>query len=162
MPINEFRNANKYKANKELPNHLEHKPVYAIPYIQFDGMYANNTDCQYLSIGLAQWDSTYVSLKTMRFSDKWSRQSEELPLHRVIDSTLFICKVLFDSKDNKFELERNLFENQKTGIEVERETREAKDLKKYNDFLDKNIDLFKSRFNALYKTLDRLKKEGKF
>jgi len=162
MPINEFNNAKKYKANKELPTHLEHKPVYAIPYVQFDGMYADNTDCQYLSIGLAQWDSTHVSLKTMRFRDKWSRQSEELPLHRVVDSTLLLSKVLFDSKDNKIEMERNLFIKQDSTFQVEEEKLSADELERYNKFLDENMDLFKSRFDALYKTLDRLKKEGKF
>ena len=161
MPVKAFGNK-KYKAKKELPNHLDHKPVYAIPYVPFDGMFANDTDCQYLSIGLAQWDSNHVSLKTMRFSDKWSRQAEEIPLHRIIDSSILISKVLFDSKDNRFELERNLFENQDFGMEVERENRGDGHLGQYNDFLDVNMDLLKRRFNALYNTLDRLKKEGKF
>jgi hypothetical protein len=161
MPVKTFRDK-EYEVRKDLPTHLDHKPVYAIPYVPFDGMFANNTDCQYLSVGLAQWDSNDVSLKTMRFRDKWSRQAEEIPIHRVIDSSIFLSKVLFDSENNRFEMERNLFENQKFGMEVKMETNRDEDLEKYNEFMEEHMDLFKRRFNALYNTLDRLKKEGKF
>jgi len=61
-----------------------------VPYERFDGSYAGNTDAKYLSLGLAQWrgpaDPDAVSAKVWRYVEgKWSRMSEELPLHRVID-----------------------------------------------------------------------------
>jgi len=160
MPIKEFGETRKYKAKVDLPTSLAHKPIFAIPYLQFDGMYADNSDCQYLSIGLAQWDNESVSMKTMRFSNgKWSRQSEELPLHRVIDSTSFLAKVLFDNNDNIVEIERKTFINQNSAIQVESENIN-KD--KFDKFLTHNDDLLKERFNSLYNILDTLKKQGKF
>jgi hypothetical protein len=82
-----------------IPNHLKHKPVFvADHYAAIDGPYANNTDVQGLSLGLAQWNdrgNVDISAKVWRHTDKkWSRQSEELPLHRVLDLTLLICEVL--------------------------------------------------------------------
>ena len=55
----------------------------------------NKTDAEGLSIGLAQWNSqgnTDLSAKVWRYTgEKWSRQSEELPLHRVLDLASLIC-----------------------------------------------------------------------
>lgn len=163
MPLKEYGNNNKYFSNQKLPHNLEHKPVYAMPYSQFDGMYANDTDCQYLSIGMAQWDNTNVSLKTMRHTeDKWSRQSEELPLHRVIDSTIFLSKILFDNYNKTIEIERNTFQNQNSGIQVIQEQVNSSKLDEYENFLEENKDLLNDRFNSLYNILDNLKKKGKF
>lgn len=71
-----------------LPKHLQHEPIFALPYFAIDGEYAGNTDGQFLTIGNAQWDRAYISAKVMRYSDradKWIRGSEELPVHRVLD-----------------------------------------------------------------------------
>jgi hypothetical protein len=79
---------------------LDHKPVYALPYEHFDGIYDGDTDVRYISIGMAQYDQDHVSIKTMRhIGTKWTRQAEELPLHRVIDMTLFLAKTLFDCQN---------------------------------------------------------------
>lgn len=80
----------------KIPTHLKHKPVLeVVNYDQIDGPYANDTDAMGLSIGIAQWNSpgwTDLSAKVWRHTgEKWSRQSEELPLHRVIDLTTLIC-----------------------------------------------------------------------
>ena len=80
-----------------IPNHLKHKPVIvAEGYDQIDGQYAGNTDAKGLSLGLAQWNergSLDISAKVWRYTgEKWSRQSEELPLHRVLDLALLICE----------------------------------------------------------------------
>jgi hypothetical protein len=164
MAINEFGNKKNYKANQELPRHLEHKPVYAIPYTQFDGHFANQTDCQYLSIGISQWDEEDISLKTMRHTgDKWSRQSEELPLHRIIDSTILIAKVLLDCENDRFEIERNTFKNQLSGIEIKKEFVENTTIN--NDFdnaLNRQSNELKERLNSLYNILSTLKNKGKF
>ena len=161
MPINEFNN-NQYKAKHELPHHLEHKPIYAMPYFQFDGMFANNTDAQYLSVGISQWDENDVSLKIMRHTgDKWTRQSEELPLHRVFDSAIFLLKVLFDKSNKSLEIERNTFVNQLSGIEVIQENINDKDLNTFGAFINTHDMLFKERANKLYKILNNLKLEGK-
>jgi len=81
----------------KIPTTLKHKPVIvAEDYEKIDGRYAYETDAQGLSLGLAQWNDrgrVDISAKVWRHTgDKWSRQSEELPLHRVLDLAIFICR----------------------------------------------------------------------
>ena len=79
----------------QIPTNLKHKPVFvAEDYANIDGRYAYDSDAQGLSLGLAQWNDrgrVDISAKVWRHTgEKWSRQSEELPLHRVLDqSTTF-------------------------------------------------------------------------
>jgi len=65
-------------------------------YENIDGRYAYNTDAKGLSLGLAQWNDrgkVDVSAKVWRYTgEKWSRQSEELPLHRVLDLAILVCR----------------------------------------------------------------------
>ena len=76
------------------PIHLAHKPITSVDdYAKHDGIYANDTDVESLSIGIAQYDSSEISAKVFRYTGtKWSRQSEELPLHRVIDLNTTLLK----------------------------------------------------------------------
>lgn len=81
----------------KIPTNLKHKPVVcAEEYETIDGKYANDTDAQGLSLGLAQWNdrgNVDISAKIWRHSgEKWSRQSEEMPMHRVLDLAIMICK----------------------------------------------------------------------
>lgn len=81
----------------KIPNHLKHHSVFvAEGYDAIDGEYAGDTDAKGLSLGLAQWNergTVDISAKVWRHSGaKWSRQSEELPLHRVLDLALMICE----------------------------------------------------------------------
>lgn len=81
----------------KIPVTLKHKPVIVVEnYAQIDGRSAGNTDTQGLSLGLAQWNDrgrVDISAKVWRYTgEKWSRQSEELPLHRVIDLAVLICR----------------------------------------------------------------------
>lgn len=72
------------------PVHLLHKPIIAVSdYDKIDGLYANQTDVRALSVGEAQWDSNDISVKIWRHTGKkWSRQSEEMPLHRALDVSI--------------------------------------------------------------------------
>jgi len=81
----------------KIPTYLKHKPVIvAEDYQNIDGRMAYNTDAKGLSLGLAQWNDrgkVDISAKVWRYTgEKWSRQSEELPLHRVIDLAIIICR----------------------------------------------------------------------
>jgi hypothetical protein len=81
----------------KIPTTLKHKPVIvAENYEDIDGRYAYNTDAKGLSLGLAQWNDrgkVDVSAKVWRYTgEKWSRQSEELPLHRVLDLAILVCR----------------------------------------------------------------------
>ncbi len=80
-----------------IPTSLKHKPVIVSEdYERIDGKTAYNSDTKGLSLGLAQWNDrgkVDISAKVWRFTgEKWSRQSEELPLHRVLDLAIMICK----------------------------------------------------------------------
>lgn len=80
-----------------IPTVLKHKPVIVSEnYENVDGRYAYNSDAKGLSLGLAQWNDrgkVDVSAKVWRYTgEKWSRQSEELPLHRVLDLAILICR----------------------------------------------------------------------
>jgi len=83
----------------KVPQGLKHKPVVVVDgYDAIDGRYSGpDTDAKGLSIGLAQWSDRRrypeVSAKIWRYTgEKWSRQSEELPLHRVLDLAILVCK----------------------------------------------------------------------
>ena len=81
----------------KIPTTLKHKPVIVSEnYENVDGRYAYNTDAKGLSLGLAQWNDrgkVDISAKVWRHTgEKWSRQSEELPLHRVLDLAILVCR----------------------------------------------------------------------
>lgn len=79
-----------------IPTNLKHKPVIVSEnYENVDGRYAYKSDAKGLSLGLAQWNDrgkVDISAKVWRHTGgKWSRQSEELPLHRVLDLAILVC-----------------------------------------------------------------------
>ncbi len=81
----------------KIPTNLKHKPVIVSGnYENVDGRYAYKTDAKGLSLGLAQWNDrgkVDISAKVWRHTgEKWSRQSEELPIHRVLDLAILICR----------------------------------------------------------------------
>jgi hypothetical protein len=81
----------------KIPTTLKHKPVIVSEnYENVDGRYAYNSDAKGLSLGLAQWNDrgkVNISAKVWRHTgEKWSRQSEELPLHRVLYLAILICR----------------------------------------------------------------------
>lgn len=81
----------------KIPTTLKHKPVIVSEnYENVDGRSAYDTDAKGLSLGLAQWNDrgkVDVSAKVWRYTgEKWSRQSEELPLHRVLDLAILVCR----------------------------------------------------------------------
>jgi hypothetical protein len=81
----------------KIPTTLKHKPVIVSEnYENVDGRYAYKSDAKGLSLGLAQWNDrgkVDISAKVWRYTgEKWSRQSEELPLHRVLDLAILVCR----------------------------------------------------------------------
>ncbi len=81
----------------KIPATLKHKPVIVSEnYENIDGRYAYDSDAKGLSLGLAQWNdrgNVDISAKVWRHTgEKWSRQSEELPIHRVLDLAILICR----------------------------------------------------------------------
>jgi hypothetical protein len=81
----------------KIPTTLKHKPVIVSEnYENVDGRNAYNSEAKGLSLGLAQWNDrgkVDISAKVWRYTgEKWSRQSEELPLHRVLDLAILVCR----------------------------------------------------------------------
>lgn len=88
----------------KIPTTLKHKPVIVSEnYENVDGRSAYQSDAKGLSLGLAQWNdrgNLDISAKVWRYTgEKWSRQSEELPLHRVIDLAILICRTKLHFKE---------------------------------------------------------------
>jgi len=88
----------------KIPTTLKHKPVIVCEnYENVDGRYAYNSDAKGLSLGLAQWNDrgkVDISAKVWRYTgEKWSRQSEELPLHRVLDLAILVCRAKLHFQD---------------------------------------------------------------
>lgn len=81
----------------KIPTTLKHKPVIVSEnYENVDGRAAYQSDAKGISLGLAQWNDrgkVDISAKVWRHTgEKWSRQSEELPLHRVLDLAILVCR----------------------------------------------------------------------
>lgn len=81
----------------QIPTQLKHKPVIVCEnYEQVDGRSAPESEAKGLSVGLAQWNErgrVDASAKVWRYTgEKWSRQSEEMPLHRVLDLAILIAR----------------------------------------------------------------------
>jgi hypothetical protein len=80
---------------REAEESLKHRPIYLLPYLAHDGPYAGDSDCKFLSLGWAQYDPRSASVKVLRHTgDRWSRQSEELPLHRAIDAVILLASAI--------------------------------------------------------------------
>lgn len=86
----------------KVPEHLGHKPIIGVDnYDRIDGKYANNTDAKALSIGKSQWNTEDISAKVWRHTgEKWTRQSEELPIHRVLDLAILILSSYIREDEN--------------------------------------------------------------
>lgn len=104
----------------KIPTTLKHKPVIVSQdYENIDGRYAYDSDAKGLSLGLAQWNDrgkVDISAKVWRYTgEKWSRQSEELPLHRAIDLAILICRTkLYFKESYRFE---KLYDEKNTNID---------------------------------------------
>ena len=103
----------------KIPTDLKHKPVIVSEdYGNIDGRY-RNSDAKGLSLGLAQWNDrgkVDISAKVWRYTgEKWSRQSEELPMHRVLDLAILICRTKMYFREAY--RQKNLFDPEKPLID---------------------------------------------
>jgi len=126
-----------------IPIHLKHKPIIEVDnYDRIDGPYADDTDAMGLSVGIAQWNTpgwTELSAKVWRNTgEKWSRQSEELPLHRVIDLATLICITMDYVKSGRLSSEDDFPVSRSTG----------------NPELTHHIELMKKELKQNHKYLD--------
>jgi hypothetical protein len=144
----------------DLPGHLAHQPVFALSYFNLDGPYARGTDCQFLSIGWAQYDAHDISAKTLRYPDqRWSRQSEELPLHRLVDLTTLLALCLRDPDANAISIPSGFFENQPDQMTIERVEQGALRREAFSRTLLGN-DILRRRLGKLADALIELRNRG--
>jgi len=132
----------------KVPTHLKHEPVFGIEeYNKMDGIYAvSGSDAPCLSIGIAQWNqrgSQDISAKVWRNSGtvlndyqdgSWSRMSEELPIHRNLDLTIFICEVMDMLKNGQYN----------RPITIQDQTIEIRKIVE-NEFIDEDMELLKRK-----------------
>ena len=92
---------------------------------------------------------------------KWTRQAEELPLHRLVVMTLFVAKVLFDRKDGNLELEKDTFSGQDQKIEIKEDAVSFGETASFRQAVETGNPIVKVRLNALLDVLTTPKKNGK-
>lgn len=156
----------------KIPTTLKHKPVIvAENYENIDGRFAYDTDAKGLSLGLAQWNDrgkVDISAKVWRYTgEKWSRQSEELPLHRILDLAIFLCSAqkhfreayrfpdLYDPENPL--LERVGLQGDAMSVSVcTGNEKIGEDIRLVRDALSKDDELLSERFAVLARSLKEL------
>lgn len=141
----------------KVPTHLEHKPIFILEnYNDVDGHYDHNkTDAKGMSIGIAQWSSNYhpdFSAKVWRHTgDKWSRQSEEIPFHRLLDLTSLLLSVMVALKTGAPTIPLDI-EGTTFNIHLTKE----KNKEMLDTFLNNNSDMYDSRLKTIATLLAQL------
>ena len=156
----------------KIPTSLKHKPVIVSEnYENVDGRYAYDTDAKGLSLGLAQWNDrgkVEISAKVWRYTgEKWSRQSEELPLHRVLDLAILVCRssqyfkeaYRFDKLYNPDDtlIDRIGLQGDAMSVEVCTDNEKIdEDIKLFNQELSNNGELIGERLATLSRILKEM------
>ncbi|EMG28371.1 hypothetical protein X560_2287 [Listeria fleischmannii 1991] len=130
-----------------IPVNLKHKPVIVVPnYEDVDGKLAYQSDAKGLSLGLAQWNDrgkVDISAKIWRHTGgKWSRQSEEMPLHRVLDLAILIARAKGHFNEAyKYEhfYDKEQIELDRIGLQGDAMTVQ---ICEENPYIDEDIELF--------------------
>lgn len=159
----------------KIPTMLKHKPVVVSEdYDLIDGRHAKNTDAKGLSLGLAQWNergNLEISAKIWRYTgEKWSRQSEEMPLHRVLDLAILICKsrIYFQEKYHKTEndypnyplLDRIGLQGGAMNVSICKDNEHIDDdINLFDTCLHKDDEIISERLNVLYNLLKEMQKD---
>ncbi len=146
-----------------IPTYNYHKPIFVIRgYDKNDGQYAPDSDAKHLSFGVSQWSDDDLSLKVFRHTGKqWSRQSEEMPPHRVLDLALLFCKVMqiMHQRKTNGQIPCTIkYDNVEIQVELLAEGHQF--LSKLDAYWEQHRELIAPRLHELSNLLDELKKEG--
>ena len=132
------------------PKNLRHKPILSVnDYEKIDAQNEEvSTDVRALSIGEAQYNNEEISLKVWRnVNNKWSRQSEELPIHRNIDLTILLLGSLLTDTTSRYPM-----------TSLGEEIIDLNKVDKIKDFYTKNENYLKPRLEELKTVLDKFLK----
>ncbi|MCB2154926.1 hypothetical protein KQI84_08560 [bacterium] len=164
MPYSVLPDDSDYRPYQNLPHHLDHKPILALPYQAFDAFYPRErTDVRWISVGTAQYDPGHISVKTWRHSERrWSRMSEELPLHRVFDAADFAARCISLEGDT-LEIPVGTYERQELAIRIqdESESRTSGAMDVMVDFNARHGEMLRRRMRNLLDTLRFLESQGR-
>ena len=156
----------------DIPTTLKHKPVMVVEnYEHIDGRNAYDSDAKGLSLGLAQWNdrgSLEISAKVWRHTGgKWSRQSEELPLHRVLDLAILIARTkeyftesyryekLYDPDNPR--IDRVGLQGDAMSVDIATANEKIDtDIRLFADELSRNDELISERLQTLVTILERM------
>ena len=145
------------------PYSLKHQPVYLLAYEAHDGPYADDSDCKYLSLGWAQYDQRSASLKTLRHTGtKWSRQSEEIPLHRAVDLVFLLAQAIRRTEQGHLKpitFSAGALENQAGDISIKVDTTSSAEEAAFSSQITN--ELVQRRLNKLREVLNELHAAGK-
>ncbi len=123
--------------NKKAPSWLSHKPVITVDYENKD---ANAGDAKFISIGHATWNAEDYSAKIWRWAcngERWSRQSEEIPLWRVLDLATLLVSVINKKQSS-----------------LEEFTQDDNSLNSLRDYLSENMVLYAPKLQELGRMLE--------
>jgi hypothetical protein len=122
----------------EIPTWLAHKPIIAVDYEQKDASYG---DAKFLSIGRSSWNEEDCSAKIWRKTgdeEKWSRQSEEMPLWRVLDLAKLLISVITGNEST-----------------LEPECVNLEDMEFLKSFINENMEIYAPRLNEIKEILEK-------
>lgn len=123
--------------NKKAPSWLSHKPVVTVDYENKD---ADAGDAKFMSIGHATWDAEDYSAKIWRWAyngERWSQQSEELPLWRVLDLATLLVSVINGKHSNLDEF-----------------VQDVDSVKSLKDYLNENMEMYAPKLRELKRMLE--------
>lgn len=131
------------------PKHLSHKPIVSVNnYDKIDAHFSKNTDVKALSIGYSQYDPNEISVKVWRHTGiKWSRQNEELPIHRNIDLTILLVASLLKDINSDY-----------PNSNLREEVDDANNVDAIKQYYIKNEKFLKPRLEELKDKLDEFLK----
>ncbi|MFC0215983.1 DUF6530 family protein [Paenibacillus chartarius] len=155
----------------QIPSARNHKPVVvADHYDRVDGRYAGQSDASCVSLGLTAGTGGKAELSAkvwINTREMLSEPSDELPLHRVLDLSILICRAL--EHFNEAYMYEHLFNPEKPSIDRiglqgsalnvsictdNEEIRE--DIQVFNQLLSNDGELLGERLRALSRCLKEL------
>ena len=157
----------------KIPTTLRHKPCICVEdYAHVDGKQAYDSDAQGLSLGLAQWNDrgrVEASCKVWRYTgERWSRQSEELPPHRVLDLAILLVRARRYLSEEAYRYPKGYNEDKpridRIGIQGDAMTLSvctdneqiAGDLELLMQAMSRDDELLSERMRVLYQELEAL------
>ncbi|MEQ8531369.1 MAG: DUF6530 family protein [Imperialibacter sp.] len=127
----------------DTPKHLEHKPIMSVN--NYDEKVEIGSDAKALSIGKAQYNKQEYTVKVWRRpGNRWSRQSEEVPIQRVLNMCILAVSSM-NIKEGNSESNSSL----KEVVDVDEKSMDA-----YKKFIKDNHECLSKKLEELRHHID--------